>query len=296
MTKKNYPCLPIQQVAACALPLIMTLGAYAQDVRDDPDLMAPLGLERISYDPPTEDVFVVDSGPGLDTGCTYNDDPEHPLIIDIPIDHYVGEVNEEGYLKNPESLIAKGVVPATVKVAMPAYDIDVDGRPPSERDEVLLNGEHVYTLTGYNEVWEYNFFSVDIRKIKFPAAPSQVAINQVQINVDVLSDERWCAAIDWVALHIKIRPNIALSLTPMGHNQIRVNDRNSDATFDMIYEDSFEGADCGTPKEEDKDKYPSPFSAQMGRDVILAIKLESCSEDAPPSSKVVKFTWKIGGA
>src|SRR5262245_36907194 len=75
------------------------LPAAAQDV---PGAVSSLAAVRSSpFDPPTKDVFVADSGPGLDTGCTFNTDPNHPLRIDVMVDQAVGPVDGNGFLVNP---------------------------------------------------------------------------------------------------------------------------------------------------------------------------------------------------
>jgi hypothetical protein len=168
------------------------------------------------FDPPTTDIFVTDSGAGLDTGCTFNDDPEHPLIISIVIDKFVGDVDANGYLVNPAPLISAGIIPAKVDIILPAYDIDYNGSPPA-RDQILLNGQDLGLLTGDNNIWKLNTFGVDIQKIKFPSRPSAggtvtPAINKVQINIDTLSSGRWCMSVDWVGLVIPIKPKLALDL------------------------------------------------------------------------------------
>ncbi len=287
-----------QVVAACAL-LIMTFGAsYAQDVRDPAlkAMFAAAGSRTSPFAPPTQDVFVTDSGPGLDTGCTFNDDPGHPLIIEIPIDRYVGEVDANGFLVNPAPLIAKGIIPATIEVSMPAYDVDVNGSTPPEHDEALFNGESLGLLTGDNNIWKLNAFQVDIEKVKFPAKPlpdstPTPVVNTVQINIDLLSTGRWCTAIDWVALVIPIRPEFALTLEPKyGHNQIRKNDSND--TIDIIYKDSVD-ADCNITEDiGPDDEYPFSGSAQTGK-VKLYTKMEPCPADTFSLPLDVKVKWNI---
>src|SRR5829696_655657 len=130
--------------ALCAL--FLPLPAVAQD---DPTASIAVTSTRSSpFDPPAKDVFVADDGPGLDTGCTFNTDPNHPLIIDVMVDQAVGPVNSNGFLVNPGALVADGTIPGTVEVIMPGFDVDINGGPPPERDEVLLNGESLGFLTG----------------------------------------------------------------------------------------------------------------------------------------------------
>ncbi len=179
--------------------LWMPAEIYAQD---DPGMALgkTFATRSSPFDPPSKDVFVTDDGPGLDTGCTFNTSPAHPLIIDIVIDQFVGAVDGSGFLVNPAPLIAKGIIPASIEVIMPAFDIDVNGSPPPEHDEVIFNGQNLGLLNGDNNIWLLNSFTVPISQVKFPAATGGTASNRVQINVDLLASGRWCMAIDWVAL------------------------------------------------------------------------------------------------
>ncbi len=56
--------------------------------------------ERSSpFNPPTttDRTFITDVSPGLDTRCTSRN--EGPLIVEVKINRYVGEVDDDGYLK-----------------------------------------------------------------------------------------------------------------------------------------------------------------------------------------------------
>ena len=299
-------------IAACSF--FMVLGVHAGDNRNTmPErLMSSQGLSSSGprsspFEPPTKDAFVTDSGSGLDTGCTFNDDPEHPLIIDILIDRYVGEVDANGFLVNPQPLIDKGIIPSQVSIIMPAYDVDLDGEPFQERDDVLFNGENLGSLIGFDGQWEYNPFVVDITKVKFPQKPAEGSLpvpveNRVQINVDVLGDGDWCTAIDWVALEIQIRPKFALTLEPKeGHNEIRVNDLGSNDTINTIYKESFDTncnvkVDMGSPEDEFPFSGPATtgFLGLFSGKVKLHTKLELC----PPESSLppnVEVKWVIVG-
>ena len=280
-------------LAGCALSL--ALPAFAQDDRG-----ARPGNTRTRsspFDPPVKDVFVVDAGPGLDTGCTFNTDPNHPLLIDVVVNQAVGAVDSNGYLVNPGVLVAEGVVPATVAVVMPAFDVDVNGQPPPESDEVLLNGERLGFLSGDNNIWKLNSFSIPISKIKFPApsssgTPTPVA-NRVQVNVDTLSSGRWCTAIDWVALNIPIKLKAAFTLKPNLGNKIRVRDYASNDTIDTIYKQSFDTSCNLTTDIGPLDEYPFSGPATPGRAQLHAI-LKRC----PVNNQItpeVKVDWKITG-
>ena len=89
---------------------------------------APAAVRSSPFSPPTDDAFVTDDGPGLDTGCTFRSGS--PLVVDVVMDSFVGDVDVNGHLVNPGPLIAKGIIPASVRVEMPAFDIDFNGHPP----------------------------------------------------------------------------------------------------------------------------------------------------------------------
>ncbi len=246
------------------------------------------------FDPPSENAFVADVGPGLDTGCTFNDSPNHPLLIDIIIDKAVGPVDNNGFLIDPDELIAQGVIPSRVNVLMPAYDVDVNGNPPPEIDEAWLNGVLLGTLNGDNQIWSLNSFSIDVRKLKFPVPGSSTgAINQVQINIDTLSSGRWCSAIDWIALNLEIKPVIALKLTPANNNPVwkdnstpilHVFEQNIDNNCDLI-------DDTSSAKEK-------AFSAagRSGNAVVdINTELATCGGTNALSGSEVTVNWSIQG-
>ena len=259
---------------------------------------SPLQVRTSPFDPPTEDVFVADDGPGLDTGCTFNTDPNHPLIIDVLVDQAVGPVDANGYLMDSGALVAAGVVPATVDVILPAYDVDVYGSPPPESDEVLLNGQSLGTLTGDNAIWKLNSFTVGIDRIKFPAPPTSGAptpvANRVQVNVDTLSTGRWCTAIDWVALVIPIKLPVALKLEPTAGNGIRVRDYASPDTIDTVYEQSFDAACAVSTDIGPYDDYPFSGPATGAGSARLHATLERCPSN-PQLAPEVRVDWTIAG-
>lgn len=292
----RFKTIMVQAFGLAGIWLALALPAVAQD--DPRHRSSSISALRSSpFDPPTEDVFVADDGAGLDTGCTFNTDPNHPLRIDILVDQAVGEVNSSGFLVNPAALIADGVVPATVEVIMPAFDVDVNGTPPPERDEVLLNDERLGFLAGDDSIWRLNSFSIPISKIKFPAlsasgSPTPVA-NRVQINVDTLSSGRWCTAIDWVALVIPIKLKVAFKLEPTIGNKIRVRDYTSTATIDTIYKQSFDASCRVTTDIGPYDEHPFSGQAKPGS-ARLHTTLERCPRNNHLTPEV-KAEWKIAG-
>ena len=167
---------------------------------------------------PTDTTFVVDQGRGLDTGCTFRS--RGPLVFEIKVTRFVGEVNADGTLKDPATLIANGIVSDTATLNMPAFDVDfTTSIPPPfqpERDKILFNGQDIGFLNGLNNTWIQNSFDIPIAKVKFPGrAPTgstpTPAINTITINIDTANTaEIWCTAIDWAVLSFKAMSPIIL--------------------------------------------------------------------------------------
>lgn len=204
------------------LVLLFTLpdATLAQSTDDVPDSEQARAFDKRQTSPfplpeISDEVFAVGSGSGLDTGCTFRSGG--PLEIGIGIDRYVGEVDSEGFLIDPASLVEAGLLPETLTLTMPAFDIDFNGNISNgapERDRVFFNGESVNLLapgnneflTGDNNIWIQNSFTIPIEKVKFPGRSNVASppLNNVRIDIDVANaasgEEFWCMAIDWVAL------------------------------------------------------------------------------------------------
>lgn len=166
---------------------------------------------------PTDTLFVADEGGGLDTDCTFRS--EGSLKFTVSIGRYVGAVNGDGSLVNPQTLVSNGVVSATATLMMPAYDVDFNAQPEfpffPERDRILFNGHPVGDLdagaylTGENQRWRMNCITVPIEYVHFAQrgphggepTPGQ---NEIEILIDqanVFSGfDIWCTAIDWAAI------------------------------------------------------------------------------------------------
>ena len=169
------------------------------------------------FSPPTvtDANFVVDSGAGLDTGCTFRSGG--PLKITLSIDRVVGDVNSDGTLVDPQTLVNNGVVSKFATLSMPAFDVDYDASvspDQPERDHILVNGQEigqgssVVYLTGANNVWKLNEYRIPIELLRFGrrnvgGAPT-AGQNLIEIQIDVANagaqKELWCTAIDWAAL------------------------------------------------------------------------------------------------
>ncbi len=162
------------------------------------------------YDPPTDaGHVVVDTGSGLDTGCTFASGG--PLTIDLPISRCI----------DPTKLAAHMSLPTTLTLTLPAYDVDYDGDPddpstPPERDEVYFVGkdgvrDDLGTLEGANDIWQNNTFQVPIGDVDFGTEDASGNVtpgnNQIVVNIDTASPpgaDNWCTAVDWVALQVPV--------------------------------------------------------------------------------------------
>ncbi len=208
-----------------ALTVLLVLPSFAQDNPASTAIQKSLQTSPAAhvgsspFNPPTatDTNFVVDTGQsGLDTGCTYRSGG--PLRFTIAVDRVVGDVNADGTLVSPQTLIANGVVSQFATLRMPAFDVDFDAvlTPPGqpERDRVLLNGTDlgpqgtVAFLTGSNNIWKLNEFQIPIEKIRFggrnPGSSPTPGQNQIEIQIDTanaaIGRENWCTAIDWSQL------------------------------------------------------------------------------------------------
>ena len=116
---------------------------------------------------PNDETYPIDSWPTLDT-YRYNSDG--PIEFAFDIGRVVGRTDENGYLKDVDWLISKGIVPAKVTLSVLAFDVDTtyagtDVRP--ERNKVYVNGHYVGDLTGRNNDWKQTHIQVDVRHIRF---------------------------------------------------------------------------------------------------------------------------------
>ena len=166
--------------------------------------------------PPKETLgtYVIDTGPGLDSGCTYRSGG--PLLIDVPVPPVVNssEIGADGFLKDPAKLIASKVIGATAYIRFPAYDVDdkatglTAGQSP-EVDKISFNGKKYGTgvLAGFNNKWAYQQFEVPISELKFIGGVNGIIKNQLRIDIDTANvgvGELWCTAVDWVAVQIDV--------------------------------------------------------------------------------------------
>ncbi|HSF40988.1 MAG TPA: alpha/beta hydrolase [Thermoanaerobaculia bacterium] len=168
---------------------------------------------------PDDEHFLVDTGSGLDTGCTFRDGS--PLVFFVEVDRYVGEVDGSGFLRDPGRLVSQKVVSPKARLMLPAFDVDSSANVPPyapEVDKVFFNGRQLSkpTLTGSNNTWIMNEFEVPIDAVKFPQRGARgsrptPARNEIRIDIDTANAELvWCTSIDWAQLQFKAMAPILL--------------------------------------------------------------------------------------
>lgn len=211
----------LRLAAAATVAVLSAAPVFAQDnpalggdgplaIGADNAGAARAAVRSSPFPPPSESdrLFIVDSGPGLDTGCTYR--AGGPLRFDIPVTRYVGPT-AGGVLADPAALVGAGVVSPTAKLTMPVFDVDsravVEGFAP-EVDRVVFNGETLGTLDGENNRWNLNAFDVPIDVVRFPergaGGPPAPAMNTVEVYIDEANTEQvWCMGLDWASLEFK---------------------------------------------------------------------------------------------
>jgi triacylglycerol lipase len=164
------------------------------------------------FDPPDEsDIsYFTDVAPKLDTGCIFRS--SGPIVYNVEIKRYLGELNPDGTLKNAAALVAAGLVSPTVKLIMPGFDVDSGASIPGiapERDRISFNGEPLGFLSGENNQWVLNSFEVPIEKVKFSQRGASGGdptggVNEITIDIDTAnSEEDWCTSVDWGSASFK---------------------------------------------------------------------------------------------
>lgn len=198
----------IGKVLICFLFVLLPTRALMAQTRTSP------------FAPPEKNdtTFIVDDAQGLDTGCSFRS--EGPLAFEIEVNRFVGEVNADGTLRDVNTLVTNGIISSKATLKLPAYDVDYDadispyGNP--ERDVIKFNGVQIKRvgtnealLTGLNDTWILNEFTVPIEIIKFPEK-AQIGnatiprMNTITIDIDQANtDLFWCTSVDWAALSFK---------------------------------------------------------------------------------------------
>ncbi len=158
---------------------------------------------------PTDSHFIVDTPYPADH-CQFRS--EGSLKFTVTITRYVGPVNGDGKLSNPQALVNNGVISPTVTLTMPAYDVDYSTVtfPPDqpERDRIIFNGEYIGDLggegylDGENNRWRMNSIKVPVSAVKFAqlngGGPPTPGLNEIEILIDqgniANNKELWCTS------------------------------------------------------------------------------------------------------
>ncbi len=149
--------------------------------------------------------YVVNSGSGLDTGCTFRGGG--PLIIKLKIPKVVNDkqLDGDGKLLDAQKLIDNGVISAQAVIRFPVYDIDdkvvTDGTYAPEIDRVSFNGVFQKTLEGFDNTWTDDSLVIPIEDLKFGQD------NELRIDIDTGnagSYEYWCMSVDWVSAEFEV--------------------------------------------------------------------------------------------
>lgn len=188
--------------SAVALALLAAAGSSAQAQTTSP------------FQPPEEKVgtYVINSGAGLDTGCTFRGGG--PLVIRLKIPKVVADaqINADGTLKDAATLVRNQVLSAQAVIRFPVYDIDdkavTDGTYFPEVDRVSFNGRFKKNLAGFNNTWTDDSIVVPIEELKFGQD------NELRIDIDTANvgiGELWCMSVDWVAAEFEATPPYILA-------------------------------------------------------------------------------------
>jgi len=168
--------------------------------------VSPGTTSGIEPPPENDTTFVINTGTGLDTGCTFRSGGPLRITVNIP----------RRFSRKIGDLVQAGGLGATARLFFPAFDVDFDGGSASvqpERDRVSLNGEAIDNaagvgpfLNGFNDVYYLNEFNVPVDKLKFADSNGE-GQNILQIDIDTLNTtETWCTSVDWVAIRIDAPP------------------------------------------------------------------------------------------
>ncbi|OEE67051.1 hypothetical protein A1OO_14915 [Enterovibrio norvegicus FF-33] len=188
--------------------------ALAQDLPDSQIISAFSTRSSSSgIAPPKETLgtYVLNSGGGLDTGCTYKSGG--PLIIKLPVPNVVNEAVlqsdgtiDPGKLANMQS---QSVIGAKARISMPVFDIDSSANVPGinpEVDVVSFNGKTMGTLQGADGRWTDTNLQVDVGEIKFGQD------NEIRVDIDTAnSGDNWCMSVDWVSIEFDVALPVVLA-------------------------------------------------------------------------------------
>ncbi len=152
-------------------------------------------------DPTGTGVLRVDQGCDLDR---YMYESDGPLDFSILVDRYAGPVTAEGYPAAGHAYADRKAL-----LTLRAWDVDDDYAVGGEVDRVGVNGHAIDApsygiLTGAHDQWSTVSFHIDASKLKFPAAPGEVAVNDFTVLIDTANPgtNTWAVSIDWAELRL----------------------------------------------------------------------------------------------
>lgn len=149
-------------------------------------------------------------------------------------------LNVSRYIGDKDKLLAKGLLSKQATIVFPGYDVDSQTSPVSDCDgdgipdqlrpevnKVYFNGELIGEMTGDNNIWRMQRFSIDISLVNFPSTPGSTAENELSIAIDAANKNVplssgavgcrvWATEIDWAALQFEAASPVVLVPGLMG--------------------------------------------------------------------------------
>ena len=226
------------------------------------------GATQEIYDPATRKVTLkVDSGFDLDQ---YLSASSNPLDFQLDLHGFEAPAGES--------------VPLTLRV----YDVDQNGAPgfdecAVEVDRVSVNGTPVGQLSGANDQWS-------IVTMNVPAGVLNDGVNNVSIQIDVLTGDCWAVQVDWASL---VLPTHIRHVRTDARDDVTIRRGRTDAVIgDTIYKRQFRTD--GTLTDPDPDD-PIADEFKGAGSFTYRYALDAWPEK-PRWAPNVKITWDIKGS
>ncbi len=229
---------------------------------------AGVGSTQEIYDPATRKVTLkVDSGFDLDQ---YLSASSNPLDFQLDLNGFEAPAGES--------------VPLTLRV----YDVDQNGAPgfdecAVEVDRVSVNGTPVGQLSGANDQWS-------IVTMNVPAGVLNDGVNNISIQIDVLTGDCWAVQVDWATL---VLPTHIRHVRTDARDDVTIRRGRTDAVIgDTIYRRHFRTD--GTLTDPDPDD-PIADEFKGAGSFTYRYALDAWPEK-PRWAPNVKITWDIKGS
>ena len=131
--------------------------------------------------------------------------------------------------------VDQALVVSTAYLILSTFDVDYSGAvtlcPYPEIDRVYINGHYLGTLTGANNSWSINTFTVPIRYINAPGD------NAIRVEIDALNAAQgvglcWCVEVDWGKITVagESSNNVSIGNTC----EVYGNDADGDGLYDTL--------------------------------------------------------------